>query len=92
MGENPKFLFVGQGRNVCVEAPASSYDIFELEKGVPSWVARVPHQDTIPSRALLFTTCTTWVAAPRTGLFITWACFLYLLAQAPSSLRALPSA
>ena len=32
MGENPKFLFVGQGRDVCVEAPASSYDIFELEK------------------------------------------------------------
>lgn len=56
MGENLKFIFVGQGRDVCVEAPASSYDIFELEKGVPSWVAGVPHQDTIPSRALLFTT------------------------------------
>lgn len=79
MGENLKFLFVGQGRDVCVEAPASSYDIFELEKAVPSWVAGVPHQDTIPSRALLFTTYTAWGAAPWTGLFITWACFLYLL-------------
>lgn len=90
MNENPGFLSVGQGRDVCGEVPPSSYDISELEKGLLLLGGQSLTPGHPPQQGLPFTTSTAYPAGLWSGLSFTWACFLYLLAHSSNQPKSPP--